>query len=255
MNALSLVKSATFGNVQCDFYSDDKEIWMTRKQIGEALEYADPQKAIDNLHSKHKERLDKYSVTLKLRGTDGKMYDTTLYSAKGIYEICRWSKQPKADAFFDWVYDVLEGLRKGQYQLTPVEPPKASEKHLEIEARLRNSKVRQARLMVSVADRFKDYLSKESIQSLLSEATAVLSGRPMLPKPNIPKTYTASEIAQIAGVSANKIGRIANKHNLKQSEYGLWVLDKSPHSDKQVSSFVYNEAGKKKLLELLQQDN
>lgn len=252
MNNLALVKSEPFGNVQCDFYSDNNDTWMTREQIGQSLEYSNPARAISDIHNRHKDRLDKFSVIRKLRSTDGKAYDTYLYSAKGIYEICRWSQQPKADAFFDWVYDILEGLRKGQYQLTPTKPAEVSPKQLELEARIRNSKVRQARLLVNVADKFKDYLSKESIQSLLGNATEIVSGHLMLPKPSIPKTYTASEIAQIAGVSANKIGRIANQHDLKTSDFGLWILDKSPHSDKQVSSFVYNENGKKKLLELLQ---
>jgi len=109
----TLVKSETFGTIQCDFWQDgNQNILMTREQIGRALEYKDPQKAIDNLHSKHRERLDKLSVTLKLRGTDGKEYDTCVYFAKGVYEICRWSRQPKADSFMDWVWDVVEVLRK-----------------------------------------------------------------------------------------------------------------------------------------------
>lgn len=91
---------------------------MTRQQIGEALEYDNPQNAIDNIHAKHRERLDKFSVTLKVRATDGKRYDTHLYSAKGVYEICRWSRQPKADEFYDNVYEILEGLRLGYLKLS-----------------------------------------------------------------------------------------------------------------------------------------
>jgi len=45
------------------------------------------------------------------------------------------------------------------------------------------------------------------------------------------------EIGEELGVSANLIGRIANKHNLKTDEYGMEVLDKSRYSHKQVSSF------------------
>jgi anti-repressor protein len=114
MADLQLVKSEQFGAIQCDFYQADNNFWMTREQIGAALEYSNPQKAIDNLHTRHADRLSKLSVTLKLRATDGKLYDTVVYSAKGIYEICRWSQQPKADAFYDWVYDLLEGIRTGR---------------------------------------------------------------------------------------------------------------------------------------------
>lgn len=113
MGKLVFLQSDNFGNVACDFYRDNQDdILMTRTQIGQALEYSDPQKAIDNLHSRHKGRLDKFSVTLKLMGTDGKLYNTTLYTAKGVYEICRWSHQAKADAFMDWVWDVIEQIRK-----------------------------------------------------------------------------------------------------------------------------------------------
>jgi len=112
-----------FGGILCDLYKAGEDILMTRKQIGESLGYADPQKAIDNLHSKHRNRLDKYSVTLEVRGADGKLYDTALYSTKGIYEVCRWSKQEKANGFVDWLWDVVESIRKtGSYTLNDIVP-------------------------------------------------------------------------------------------------------------------------------------
>jgi len=113
MSNTKLVKSENFGSIQCDFWQDDKQnALMTREQIGRALEYKNPQKAIDNLHSKYRERLDKFSVTLKLRGTDGKEYDTCVYFPKGVYEICRWSRQPKANGFMDWAWETIEEIRK-----------------------------------------------------------------------------------------------------------------------------------------------
>lgn len=118
MEGIKVVKQADVNGLSCNFYSNGSgEFFMTRQQIGESLGYADPQKAIDNLHKAHKDRLDKYSVTLKSRGTDNKLYNTCFYSAKGIYEICRWSRQPKADEFYDHVYEILEGLRLGYLSL------------------------------------------------------------------------------------------------------------------------------------------
>jgi prophage antirepressor-like protein len=109
-----LTQSGNFGNAICDFYGSKKDFWVTREQIGQALEYSHPTIAISKLHERHKGRLDKFSVVTKLVSTDGKTYATTVYSPKGIYEICRWSKQQKADAFYDWVYEMLEGLRTGR---------------------------------------------------------------------------------------------------------------------------------------------
>lgn len=118
VNDLVLFRKENFNGVECDFWKDSsKEVWMSREQIGKALEYGNPSDAIKNIHSRNKERLDKFSVQLKMSGTDGKLYDTYLYSAKGVYEVCRFSKQPKANDFYDWVYELLEGLRQGSIKL------------------------------------------------------------------------------------------------------------------------------------------
>lgn len=119
MDKLMLVKKSQFGSLVCDYYGDNNgEFFMTRQQIGEALGYDNPMIAIAKIHDRHKDRIDKYSVLTKLTGTDGKRYETYLYSAKGVYEICRWSRQPAADAFYDHVYAILEGLRIGYIELT-----------------------------------------------------------------------------------------------------------------------------------------
>ncbi|KFM93034.1 BRO-N domain-containing protein [Paenibacillus macerans] len=180
-HSLSLAKSASFGNVQCDFYSDGSDIWITREQIGSALDYSEPRKAIEKIHRRYRERLDKFSVVTKLTTTDGKAYNTYLYSAKGVYEICRWSRQPKADAFYDWVYDVLEGLRKGQLQHMLAETPKSSTiqplfnlKDLELENRLRNTRLSQVKLIMKLTEKYADYIPKSSIQLLVNHVVELL---------------------------------------------------------------------------------
>ncbi|WP_216364885.1 Bro-N domain-containing protein [Paenibacillus sp. BIHB 4019] len=110
---MKLVAKKPFGELFVDVWQGENgEIFMTREQIGAALEYSDPSDAIRKIHDRNKKRLDKFSVTDKLSGTDGKQYETYIYSAKGIYEICRHSSQPKADAFYDWVYEAIESIRK-----------------------------------------------------------------------------------------------------------------------------------------------
>jgi prophage antirepressor-like protein len=117
---LKIVKQANFNNVSCNIYQNPKqEIFMTREQVGEALGYSDPRVAITKIHIKHKERLDALSVVTKLVSTDGKTYESYLYSAKGVYEICRWSRQTLANEFMDWTYDVVESIRKHGAYLTP----------------------------------------------------------------------------------------------------------------------------------------
>lgn len=111
MNNLQLATTEKFGELDCNFYRDiNYNVLMTREQIGSALEYSEPQKAIDKIHTRHKDRLDKFSITTTLVGKTGQEYMTTFYSEKGIMEICRWSRQPKADAFMDFTWDIMSNL-------------------------------------------------------------------------------------------------------------------------------------------------
>ena len=41
MNNLQIVKSAQFGEVQCDVYSDSQDMFMTISQLSDCLGYAD----------------------------------------------------------------------------------------------------------------------------------------------------------------------------------------------------------------------
>lgn len=122
MTSLTLVNKSHFGKIVCNVYYDKQgNILMTREQIGKALGYSNPQKAIDKIHQRNKERLDKFSSTVKLgvELKDGRKQERelVLYTRRGVYEICRFSKQPKANAFYDWVYDLLEGLASGQIKI------------------------------------------------------------------------------------------------------------------------------------------
>lgn len=67
--------------------------------------------------------------------------------------------------------------------------------------------------------------------------------------PEVEKTYSAKEVGEMLGISANKVGRIANANGLKTPEYGRYVADKSKNSDKEVETFRYNETGVKVLQE------
>ena len=112
MANLKLITTETFGDLSCNFYRNmNDDILLTREQIGTALGYQYPDDALSKIHRRHSDRLDPLSVVVKLASTDGKEYNTTLYSERGIMEICRWSKQPKADEFMDWAWDIIEKYR------------------------------------------------------------------------------------------------------------------------------------------------
>lgn len=153
---LELIRSEQFHGVNCDFYKGDGTFWVTRRQIGEALGYDDPKMSIRLIHSRHKERLDKFSKVLQTETNSGgvqsvppftsletsnkrnKLPKTSLggkqnmviYNERGVMEICRWSRQPRANEFMDWVWDLVQAYRQGslkkfdsrrQTAITPVE--------------------------------------------------------------------------------------------------------------------------------------
>lgn len=116
---LSIISKEMFGQNEMNIYqNENSEIFMTRNQIGKALEYVEPNTAIRKIHKRNQERLNQFSVETNLVGTDGKSYETIIYNEQGIYEIIRRSAQPKADKFYDWVYELLSNLRKGEVQVT-----------------------------------------------------------------------------------------------------------------------------------------
>ena len=121
-NSMTVITSKLFGALNVDVYQNDKhQYYMTREQIGTALEYNNPNKAIQNIHVKNTDRLDPLSTFLKLRNVEGgitKEREYIVYSLRGVMEICRLSRQPKADAFMDFCWDIMESLMCGDSVLS-----------------------------------------------------------------------------------------------------------------------------------------
>ena len=106
--------------VETDICNANNEYLVTREQIGRALGYKNPSEAIKKIHMKHRDRLDNYSCLIKSdfsRGvrsgaidSNGAIQDRMFYNRKGIMEICRWSRQPLADKFMDWCWEIMDRL-------------------------------------------------------------------------------------------------------------------------------------------------
>lgn len=119
-----------------------------------------------------------------------------------------------------------------------------------IEARERRDRVEAAKLLNQIAADY-DGTYRQILQAY---ATKELVGKFALPLPEMPQeTYTAEQIGKRLGISANKVGRIANAHGLKTEEYGRWFVDKSPNSAKEVRTFRYFESAISKIGALAEQ--
>ena len=122
---LKLVKQGEFLGTRCAFYVDEENnIYMSRTQIGYALQYKNPQDAIKKIHLRHYEKLQQRYVevvgdNLSPRPRDlGKKTSIFMYDERGILDVIRWSTTEIADQYFDWVYDIIQSIKKNGYYIT-----------------------------------------------------------------------------------------------------------------------------------------
>ena len=122
---LKLVKQGEFLGTRCDFYVDEENnIYMSRTQIGYALQYKNPQDAIKKIHLRQYEKLQQRYVevvgdNLSPRPRDlGKKTSIFMYDERGILDVIRWSTTEIADQYFDWVYDIIQSIKKNGYYIT-----------------------------------------------------------------------------------------------------------------------------------------
>ncbi|MDW5298853.1 MAG: BRO family protein [Sedimentibacter sp.] len=234
MDNLEIIKSENFGEIELDFYqNNDNELFMTREQIGSALEYKNPNDAIRLLHKRNKERLDKFSVSFKLNGTDGKLYNTTLYSYKGIYEICRLSRQPKADKFMDWVWDVVEEIRtKGYYGLTNLQE---EIKQIEINPENLNKAYEQSAFIANIMDEA-GVSGKTKLQAVKNIYQAM--GINLFEKTNETKSKVDYEIDELINEIASEMSEYQCKLKILEISKDTEISDKIKYG----SIYVYVQA-------------
>ena len=227
-NKLELLKSFEFNNIKCDIYSKNNEVYMTINQLANALGYKD-RKGIEKIIERNEYLKEKeFSVTDILSATDGKQYKTRIFTEDGIYEVTMLSKTETGKKFRKVVREVIKSLRKGENKIIRT----TEYQRLTAEAKLNNSRARMASVLMKIANNTQ---IPEYKQVCCSYASAVIAGKPIIPLPEVNKrTYSASEIGDMLGVSANRIGILANRNNMKTAEYGKKFYDKSRYSNKEV---------------------
>ena len=206
--------------------------------VGECLELSDS--AVRNYLSKMNE---KQAVILKnsdVRNKDIRNLNNAgekFLTESGVYKLVFKSRKPNAEAFTDWIADeVLPTLRMtGSYEMPKKDK---QDKPDRTEIMLMNARSRMAQTYLKMAQ--VDTLSDTYRSVLVAKASEVLSGEQLLPLPKAERrAYSAKEIGDMFGVSANKIGRIAHEHHLKIPQYGEYRRDKSRYSVKEVDTWVY----------------
>lgn len=142
-----------------------------------------------------------------------------------------------AERFESWVFDkVLPTIhRTGSYQICEDNSENSlAERKLALEEM--QLRLRMSEHLFSLAN--VETISENYRIILIAKSAEILTGEQILMLPKTEqKTYSAGEVGSMFGVSAQKIGRLANEYNLKTSEYGEWFRDKSPYSCKEIDTF------------------
>ena len=223
-NEIQIFKNDEFGQVRTTTING--EPWFVGKDVADILGYSNPRDAL----AKHVDDDDRNTVAIR----DGKGNpNQTIINESGLYALIIGSKLPAAKKFKRWVTsEVLPSIRKtGSYTVDPLQKQR-------LEVDLNNSRANVAALWLEIGN----LATPEYKQVCSSYASSVLAGgKEVIPLPEckIDRYYSAAEIADALGITANRVGKIANQNGLKTAEYGKWFFDKSPYSNKEVQTFRY----------------
>ena len=213
-----LIQTFNFGvNEVRTAIKDNGDVYFCLKDIATVLGIQDTQTKNFNLDEKGVEKIP--------TPTKGGIQNITFVNEPNLYRVIFRSNKAEARQFQDWVFnEVLPTIRKtGSYNTKPTE----------LTAK---EKVECLSILMST---FGDVLSKEAKETILVTASENLLGLDLGYRPQVQKTYTATQIGEQLGISANKVGKLTNAHNLKTDTYGIRVLDKARGHSKQVETFRY----------------
>lgn len=245
-NKIQVFNNTEFGNIRS--MEIGGEPWFVGKDVAAALGYAKPTDAV-------RKRVCEEDRGISKMETPSGIQEMTIINESGLYSLILGSKLDGAKRFKRWVTsEVLPAIRKtGAYatdsKAAEIKMRELRVKEMNAQARLLNAETR--RLKILQAERG---LSQVAIDTAAVKAAEEITGQDLgdyLPKTG--RTYSASEVGNALGISANKVGKIANAYGLKTEEYGVFVMDKSRYSSKEVTSFRYNEKGKEKIREILKE--
>lgn len=227
MNDIQIFKNDQFGEIR-SVVIDGEPLFVAADVCG-ALEIQNHKDAIKRLDDDEKSGV-------VLTDPHGRPQETNCVTESGLYSLVLGSRKPEAKAFKRWItHEVLPAIRKtGKYETKHM----TDYQQMMDETRRKNASIQTARLLMQLANQY-DGTYRDVLNA---HATKELTGDFLLPLPQLEeKTYSAGEIGEMLGVSANKVGILANRNGLKTKEYGKWFHDKSRYSSKEVQSFRYFE--------------
>lgn len=239
MNQLKIFKKEQFGEIRV--VVKNNEPWFVANDVCRILDLGNPRQALA--------RIDEDEKGVISTDTLGGKQNLNVVNESGLYSLVLGSRKPEAKEFKRWLtHEVIPTLRKsGTYSIKPA--PKEDAQIARAKAMELNARTRAAQTWLKIAA---SVSSPEYKQIASTYAANTLADKEVLSLPEtLTKTYTATEVGKMLGVSSNRIGKLANANGLKTKDYGMEVWDKSPYSAKQIPTWRYYESAIPVLKKLL----
>ena len=97
-----------FNSFTFDVILRDGKQWLRVHQIGEALEYKNPDRSLTNLYNANKDEFTNSMTTVLKLDTAGGAQDVRVFSLRGAHLLGMFARTDVAKAFRRWVLDVLD---------------------------------------------------------------------------------------------------------------------------------------------------
>ena len=176
----------------------------------------------------------------------GKQYPEYLLNRDGFSLLVMGFTGEKA---LEWKVKYINAFNAMEQKLRNKELEKPKQANERDKAMLLNAQSRQATLFMKLSERSSIPEFKRIMEAYAANS---LAGKEIVSLPEAKeKTYSATDIGNMLGVSKNKIGVLANANGMKCDRYGKLFYDKSPYSGKEVETFRYYECAIDKFKELL----
>ena len=109
----------TFQNTTLSAINQNNQTFLTASDLGLALEYANPLKAISNLYNSNADEFTPEMTALVEMPTAGGLQKVRIFSLRGAHLIAMFARTKIAKAFRKWVLDVLDEEVKKSTALLP----------------------------------------------------------------------------------------------------------------------------------------
>ncbi|MFT8555984.1 ORF6N domain-containing protein [Liquorilactobacillus hordei] len=175
-----------------------------------------------------------------------------LLSERGYAKLLKILEDDKAWEIYDQLVDNYFNMRQA---VETSQPELLKGKRLSIMET--NAATKRAKLLYDVALKMPEGIEQ---QALFAKVASMITGEMTVPVMKKAE-YSAEQVAEKIGhgLTANMVGRIANKLNLKaeqpdQNEYGRWANSKSKYSSKETPQWLYFDKGLKTIEKHIKQE-